>query len=104
PRRATISACPGGGSMAMAMTNVRTNLRDPIRRHNVIWLMAGKLIGLAAVLLLIHTLVPHVAHAQDASGGADADASINAINTAWVLIAAFLVFGMQVGFVMLESG
>jgi Amt family ammonium transporter len=90
--------------MAMAMTNVRTNLRDPIRRHTVIWLMAGKLIGLAAVLLLIHTLVPHVAHAQDATGGTDPDASINAINTAWVLIAAFLVFGMQVGFVMLESG
>jgi ammonium transporter, Amt family len=29
---------------------------------------------------------------------------INAINTAWTLIAAFLVFGMQVGFVMLEAG
>ena len=30
--------------------------------------------------------------------------TINAVNTAWTLIAAFLVFGMQVGFVMLESG
>ncbi|HWJ57175.1 MAG TPA: ammonium transporter, partial [Vicinamibacterales bacterium] len=30
--------------------------------------------------------------------------TINAINTAWTLIAAFLVFGMQVGFVMLEAG
>ena len=29
---------------------------------------------------------------------------INAINTVWTLIAAFLVFGMQVGFVMLEAG
>ena len=29
---------------------------------------------------------------------------VNAINTAWTLIAAFLVFGMQVGFVMLEAG
>ena len=29
---------------------------------------------------------------------------INAINTVWVLIAAFLVFCMQVGFVMLEAG
>jgi Amt family ammonium transporter len=29
---------------------------------------------------------------------------INPINTAWTLIAAFLVFGMQVGFTMLEAG
>lgn len=29
---------------------------------------------------------------------------INPLNTVWTLIAAFLVFGMQVGFVMLEAG
>ena len=29
---------------------------------------------------------------------------INPINTVWTLIAAFLVFGMQVGFTMLEAG
>ncbi len=29
---------------------------------------------------------------------------VNPINTAWTLIAAFLVFGMQVGFTMLEAG
>src|SRR5213076_3579420 len=29
---------------------------------------------------------------------------MNALNTVWTLIAAFLVFGMQVGFVMLEAG
>ena len=29
---------------------------------------------------------------------------INALNTVWVLLAAFLVFCMQVGFVMLEAG
>jgi ammonia channel protein AmtB len=26
------------------------------------------------------------------------------VNTAWTLVAAFLVFGMQVGFTMLEAG
>src|ERR1035438_1036452 len=31
-------------------------------------------------------------------------ADVNPINTAWTLIAAFLVFGMQVGFTMLEAG
>src|SRR5947208_8390118 len=29
---------------------------------------------------------------------------INPINTVWTLIAAFLVFGMQAGFTMLEAG
>src|SRR4029077_9763508 len=29
---------------------------------------------------------------------------INAINTGWVLLGAFLVFGMQAGFTMLEAG
>lgn len=29
---------------------------------------------------------------------------VNPLNTVWVLLAAFLVFGMQVGFVMLEAG
>jgi len=40
-------------------------------------------------------------HAQAADA---ATTQINAINTMWVLVAAFLVFGMQVGFVMLEAG
>src|SRR2546423_14619544 len=29
---------------------------------------------------------------------------VNPVNTAWTLLAAFLVFGMQVGFTMLEAG
>src|SRR5206468_7098601 len=29
---------------------------------------------------------------------------VNPINTVWTLVAAFLVFGMQVGFTMLEAG
>ena len=29
---------------------------------------------------------------------------VNPLNTLWVLLAAFLVFGMQVGFTMLEAG
>lgn len=89
--------------MDTVMGKLRTNLRDPIRRRNVALLMGGKMIGLGIVLFLIHALMPGVAHAQDSSTP-DPVASINAINTAWVLIAAFLVFGMQVGFVMLESG
>ena len=29
---------------------------------------------------------------------------VNPLNTVWTLVAAFLVFGMQVGFTMLEAG
>ncbi len=80
-----------------------TNLQNPAHRRNVAILMAGKLIGLGIVLLLMTTLIPHAAHAQDSSGVATTDI-VNATNTAWTLIAAFLVFCMQVGFVMLEAG
>ena len=89
--------------MDTVLGRLRTNAGNPIMRRNVALLMTGKMIGLAIVLFLMHELMPSVAHAQDGST-IDPVASVNAINTAWTLIAAFLVFGMQVGFVMLESG
>ncbi|HNP72478.1 MAG TPA: ammonium transporter [Kouleothrix sp.] len=79
------------------------NLRNPVMRHNVAVLMGGKLLGLGIVLGLMWTILPVSAHAQS-GGPADPTAQINAINTVWTLVAAFLVFGMQVGFVMLEAG
>jgi Amt family ammonium transporter len=42
--------------------------------------------------------------AATAAAAAGPPAHINAINTVWTLVAAFLVFCMQVGFVMLEAG
>src|SRR5437763_5601028 len=81
----------------------RTNLRDPRIRKNVAYFMAGKLLGLALVLTAMWTILPTVVHA--AAPGVRIDTpQINAVNTVWTLIAAFLVFCMQVGFVMLESG
>lgn len=79
-----------------------TNLHNPILRRNVIILMGGKLLGLALLLMLLSWFMPASALAQ--SGTPDATTQINAINTVWTLVAAFLVFGMQVGFVMLEAG
>src|SRR5579859_2413924 len=79
-----------------------SNARDPRLRKKVAILMVGKLIGLGLVLMIITTVVPRAVHA---AGLADAPTpEINAINTAWTLIAAFLVFCMQVGFEMLEAG
>src|SRR5207302_10839245 len=81
---------------------LRTNMRDPILRRNVAYYMGGKLLGLALVLVLMWTVIPTIVHA--ATGATIATPEINAINTVWVLLAAFLVFCMQVGFVMLEAG
>jgi len=87
-----------------AWDRFRTNMRNPVMRRNVAWLMAGKAIGLMFVVMLISWALPHAALAADDPALADEASQINAINTAWTLIAAFLVFGMQVGFVMLEAG
>src|SRR5437660_5423041 len=88
-----------------ALMRMQANMRNPVHRKNVLLLMAGKAIGLGIVFGMMLWLIPQVAHAQDGSDTtSDPMATINAVNTAWVLIAAFLVFAMQVGFVMLESG
>src|SRR6188472_2383412 len=52
------------------------------------------------MLSVMAVFLPPVLHAQAGAPSPE----INAINTVWVLLAAFLVFCMQVGFVMLEAG
>jgi ammonium transporter len=88
--------------LSQAWTRLRTNMRDPLLRKNVAFYMGGKLMGLALVLVAMWVFLPTAVHA--ATGATVDMPTINAINTAWTLIAAFLVFGMQVGFVMLEAG
>src|SRR3984885_7390047 len=67
-------------------------------------LLAGKVIGVAIVLGAMVTVTglffTHVL-ADTAVQAADI---VNPVNTTWPLVAAFLVFGMQVGFTMLEAG
>jgi len=73
------------------------------------WLsmFGGKIIGLFLVLLAMGFLPAILggtaAHAQ-ATYTAHETSMMNSINTVWTLVAAFLVFGMQPGFVMLEAG
>src|SRR5204862_2850819 len=65
--------------------------------------MARNFLRLTLVLNAKFTICPTVVHA--AAPGVRIDTpQINAVNTVWTLIAAFLVFCMQVGFVMLEAG
>lgn len=68
----------------------------------------GKMLGLGILMLLMtfgRTLFTS-AHAQGATPAPPIpqESFVNAINTTWTLVAAFLVFGMQAGFVMLEAG
>lgn len=68
----------------------------------------GKMIGLGLVILAIFTLpgfFHSTAHAATPAKPTDLETSMmNSIDTVWTLVAAFLVFAMQAGFVMLEIG
>lgn len=61
-------------------------------------LLLRRAIPISALLTLI---VVGVAHAQD---GPETDTIISQIDTIWLLLATFLVFFMQAGFAMVESG
>lgn len=68
-------------------------------------LFAGKAIGLVLVLGLatLAKVLITPAHAAETYTAHETN-MMNTINTVWTLVAAFLVFGMQPGFVMLEAG
>jgi Amt family ammonium transporter len=92
-------------SLSEKFVRLRTRLKDSEWRRYGTLLLAGKALGVLAVLLIITVttgLFFSVVHAADAEVKA-ADI-VNPLNTVWTLIAAFLVFGMQVGFTMLEAG
>jgi Amt family ammonium transporter len=80
-------------------TRIKSTLGDPVIRWKVLALLGGKMIGLALVLSAMKIFIAPVVYAADGP-----TPEINALNTVWVLVAAFLVFCMQVGFVMLEAG
>jgi Amt family ammonium transporter len=69
-------------------------------------IFTGKLMGLALVLvamIVLPGLISTQAHAAE-TYTAHETTMMNTANTIWTLVAAFLVFGMQAGFVMLEAG
>jgi ammonium transporter, Amt family len=100
-------------------------MKDPKWRRYAMTVAAGKFLGLALLLAVIVAIMvlpsffSEVAHAQTTAPATQAAAmpvmpadlldmtknpAINPINTAWTLVAAFLVFCMQAGFTMLEAG
>ena len=88
------------------LSRLRARLRDPEWRRFGALLLAGKALGIGLLMVAIYcvsAVIGDRALAADAPAINGADA-VNPINTAWTLVAAFLVFGMQVGFTMLEAG
>jgi Amt family ammonium transporter len=92
-------------SLQQKLVRLRARMHDPEWRRYGKLLLAGKVLGvglLVGLVLLTPELLGWTASAADPElKGNDI---VNPLNTVWVLVAAFLVFGMQVGFTMLEAG
>jgi len=87
------------------LEKLKERWRQPGSRKLFAVILASKLLGVGALLIAI-TVASHFfgtpAHADDPA--APLPAYVNPINNMWTLIAAFLVFFMQAGFMMLEAG
>ena len=88
------------------LARLNKRLRTPEWRRYGMLLLAGKVGGIALLVFATYLINPDllgfkVFAADPSLKGNDI---VNPINTVWTLIAAFLVFGMQVGFTMLEAG
>ena len=96
----------------MNTLTLKARLADHDRRKFFVAFLGGKLLGLAVAFYAIVSLGPWivgtVAHAASLPHADDIETqvtgAINGLNTAWTLTAAFLVFFMQAGFMMLEAG
>src|SRR3982074_3425996 len=92
-------------SLSEKFSRLAGRLRTPEWRRYGKLLFAGKLAGVGLTLVVM-AAVSYLFFGRVYAADAEVKASdiINPINTIWTLIAAFLVFGMQVGFTMLEAG
>ncbi|MGD0514262.1 MAG: ammonium transporter [Terriglobales bacterium] len=92
-------------SLGERFSRLAVRLRDPEWRRYGKLLLLGKAAGVAVALLFI-TAVSGLLFGRVYAADAEVKAAdiVKPINTVWTLIAAFLVFGMQVGFTMLEAG
>jgi Amt family ammonium transporter len=89
------------------LSRLRGRVCEPEWRRYGYLLLLGKGIGIALIfgmMYLISSLLGSPAVAADAPPVLTGNDVVNPVNTAWTLVAAFLVFGMQVGFTMLEAG
>src|SRR3954465_13709079 len=92
------------------ITTLRMRVRERESRRFFGAYLGGKMLGLGVVMLGLWALTWYFStKAGAAMLGQDtpalkADDIVNPLNTMWVLVAAFLVFFMQAGFMALEAG
>jgi len=92
-------------SFSQKLSRLAVRMKDPEWRRYAGVLFGGKVLGIAVVMLTI-TVISGLFFAHVFAADAEVKAAdvVNPMNTVWTLLAAFLVFGMQVGFTMLEAG
>ncbi|MEZ5322326.1 MAG: ammonium transporter [Microthrixaceae bacterium] len=89
------------------MTSAVHRFKEAETRRVFATVLVAKLTGVGAILALMKGaawLVGGPAGASPMSAAQKAASTVSAINTVWVLVAAFLVFFMQAGFMALEAG
>jgi Amt family ammonium transporter len=97
-------------SLSQKICRLRQRLSDAEWRRYGMLMLTGKLTAIGLLFVAIVFFNPGLmgfhsfAQATPAPPVLKGNDIVNPVNTAWTLIAAFLVFGMQVGFTMLEAG
>jgi Amt family ammonium transporter len=91
------------------LQNLVNRWRQKEYRHYFFLVLAAKIAGVLLCLAIIkgvttYFFTPALAEDAAAAAAAPTPAYINPINTMWTVIAAFLVFFMQAGFMFLEAG
>src|SRR5947209_19739398 len=102
-----LEPCEEKGTRPMIRTRLR-RLRDRDTRKLIAVILAGKMLGIVALLLAVKTFGWYFGSQASAATlrqvAVKADDIVNPINTVWTLVTAFLVFFMQAGFMGLEAG
>ena len=92
------------------LKQLKQRLSEQHFRKQFAILLGGKMLGVAALLGLVKVGSTLLGGAASAAGmtslqtAVKATDIVNPLNTLWVLVAAFLVFFMQAGFMALEVG
>jgi Amt family ammonium transporter len=93
-------------SLSDKLSRLRRRMQDGEWRRYGLLLLTGKLSALGLLLVAAILINPGLMGLRTFAADPTLKGNdiVNPINTVWTLVAAFLVFGMQVGFTMLEAG